>query len=179
MWTSVTHHLPPIVWSILFPAEVRNHLVSENNKKGDITNWDLELTGMLLGWLVLEARMKKVQHCHLRIFCDNTPTTAWMNRLISKRSIIAGRILHAIELWQWRSQVSPLLTFSIAGEKNDISEVMLQDFQYEEHKTLTDNQPSLAHHLKIHFLLPQKQQRQECRLHNVTTTALISELLGR
>ena len=85
VWTSGTHHLTPIVWSILFPSEVRNLLVSEKNKKGYITNSDLELTGLLLGWIVLESIMPNLQHCHIGMFCNNTPTITWSNSLMSKQ----------------------------------------------------------------------------------------------
>ena len=37
-WKSVTHHFTPIVWSIIFPEEVRNRLVPEKNKNGEITD---------------------------------------------------------------------------------------------------------------------------------------------
>ena len=81
VWMSGTYHLYPIVWSVLFPAEVRNRLVTNKNRKGDITNSDLELTGMLLVCLILEAVMPDLNHCHNGMFFDNPPTVAWENKL--------------------------------------------------------------------------------------------------
>ena len=38
VWMSGMHHLSPIVWSVIFPVKVRDRLVSEKNRKGNINN---------------------------------------------------------------------------------------------------------------------------------------------
>ena len=123
--------------------------------------------------------MPNLKHCHIRMFCDNIPTFAWANILTSKHSISEGRLLRTLALRQRWAQVSPLLTLSISGEKNDTEDLLSQAFQYDKHNTLTATHPSLAHQFNLHFPLSQKQYWQECCLENVTTTDVISELLGR
>ena len=98
VWKIITHHLSPILWSVLLPAEVHDCLVSEKNRKGDTTNSDLELTGLLLGWIVLKFVIPDLKHCHIGMFCDNTHTAAQANRIASKRSMTAGHILRALSL---------------------------------------------------------------------------------
>ena len=78
---------------------------------------------MLLGWLVIEAVMPDLKNCHIIMFCYNILTVARANRLDSKRSMPAGRLLHVLELLQRRSQFLLLLTLYIAGEKNDMEDV--------------------------------------------------------
>ena len=179
MWKIRTHQLSLIVWAVLFPEEVRNRLVSDQNRQGDITNSDLELAGILLGWIVLEAIMPQIKHYQTGMFCDNTPTVAWENRLASKRSIKAGRLLQALALQQRLAQVPPLLTMSIAREKNYMVDLASRAFCYDEYKTLTESYPFFARHLNLHSPLPQKQHWSECHLKNDTSTSVIYEMLGR
>ena len=56
----------------------------------------MELKGLILGWLVLEPIMPDQKHCHIGIFCDNTPTVVWTNRLASKRSLTSERPLRTL-----------------------------------------------------------------------------------
>ena len=116
------------MWSVLFTEEVRDRLVSEKNRKEEIKKLYLELTGMLLGQLVLEAVTPDPNHCHIGMFCDNNTTVVWENRLSSKCSMEAGRLLRMLSLQKRRAQVSPLLTLSIAGDKNDMADVVLRAF---------------------------------------------------
>ena len=122
--------------------------------------------------------MPTIKHCHIGMLCDKSPTVAWANRLTLKRYIRAGRILRALSLQQRRAQVSPLLTMSISGEKNEMTDVTSQSLRYNDYKNLTSTHPSFAHHFNLHLPLSQKQHWQECHLNNVTTAASISELLG-
>ena len=85
--------------------------------------------------------MPNLQPYHIGMFYDNNPTVTWENRLTSKRPISAGRLLRALELRQRWSNVSPLLKLSIEVEKNDMSDVASQDFQYDKHNTLTTTHP--------------------------------------
>ncbi len=68
--------LPAIVWWITFPASTQENICSKINPAGTITNLDLEMAGLLGPWLVLEC-LVDLQHNHMAIGCDNTPTVAW------------------------------------------------------------------------------------------------------
>ena len=41
----------PTVWSVEWPQDIRNRLVTQDNPEGDINNSDLEMAAEVLGWL--------------------------------------------------------------------------------------------------------------------------------
>eukprot|EP00957_Ditylum_brightwellii_P209758 15363100-Ditylum_brightwellii.AAC.2 len=57
VWTLGLKPLCPVVWQVEWSEEINQHLITPTNKNGDITMNDLEMAGMLLGWLVLELLM--------------------------------------------------------------------------------------------------------------------------
>jgi hypothetical protein len=46
--------VPPTVFRLEWPNDIRQDIISENNPEGSITNSDLEMAGLLLLWLVME-----------------------------------------------------------------------------------------------------------------------------
>jgi len=75
VWFGLNKALPPLVWQVLFPLEIQNDIVSEANPTRKISNSNLEMTGLLLHWLVLE-RIADLAHLHVACWCNNTPTVA-------------------------------------------------------------------------------------------------------
>jgi hypothetical protein len=54
VWFGGMKQLISIVWFYKWPQTIRNQFCSASNKTGSLTISDLELTGILLQWLVLE-----------------------------------------------------------------------------------------------------------------------------
>ena len=86
------------VWRFEWPEDIKARLVSFKNPTGDITNSDLELGAFLLAWLHLEANLADLRHAHVPLELDNTPTVAWVTKISSRRSAIAGRILRILDI---------------------------------------------------------------------------------
>ena len=123
VWLCGTKQLKPYVWRMQWPDDITKRLVSFSNPKGDITNSDLEMAGVLLAWLVLEQLAPiSLQHSTVGIFCDNTPAVSWSNRLQSSKSIVAGHLLRVLALRQHIHRSSPCLTISIAGVINTMAD---------------------------------------------------------
>jgi len=85
VWFGLNKALPPLVWQVVFPLEIQNNVVSKANPTGKISNSDLEMTGLLLQWLVLE-RIADLAHSHVACWCNNMPTVAWALHLLSTRA---------------------------------------------------------------------------------------------
>jgi hypothetical protein len=81
--------MPPTVWRVQWPDDIRLSVISFDNPSGSLSNSDLEMAGMLLLYLVLE-HLTTLRHIHVAAWCNNTPTVAWMNKLSASRSPIAG-----------------------------------------------------------------------------------------
>jgi hypothetical protein len=177
VWISGTHSIQATVWRMPFPEDIESRLVSMSNPKGDITNSDLEMAGVLLQWLVLEQiAPEPLAHKHIGIFSDNTPTVAWATKLTSSKSIIAAHLVRALAIRQHVNRASPLTTLSIAGEENDMADIASRSFR---------RQPFLSSHMSFAktftslFPLPQQACWTECRLAEKLRWRVISCLRGK
>ena len=89
---------------------------------------DLELAGVVLGWLVLEKLVPNLRFKHVGMNCDNTSAVAWTNKFRTAKSIPAARLLRLLSLRMHRRQVSPLLVINIAGDDNDMADKSSRSF---------------------------------------------------
>jgi len=90
--------------------------VSEYNPKGRITNSDLEMTGLLLLYLVMGDICNLKSGDHTALFSDNQPTVHWVQHMASKSSDVAGQLLRALALRMKMDGVSPLTPLHVAGK---------------------------------------------------------------
>ena len=131
-----------ILWSIDLSPDI---IARMNTRKLSIN--DLEMAGVLLQWLVLEAHMPTLQHVQAGIECDNTSTVYWSTKFTA-RSLIAGHLLRALALRQQICKSAPLLVISIAGELNIMADVASR---YSSDNALKKNAPSLLSYFNSNF----------------------------
>ena len=62
--------------------------IKELFHKGDITNSDLEMAGLLMLWLAMEEVCPKLQAAHIALFSENSPTIGWVKRLAARGSLV-------------------------------------------------------------------------------------------
>lgn len=108
IWLSGKKKLRATIWIAEWPNKIRNNIKTEANPDGKITNIDLELAGNVIEWLVLEGMQVKLQHSHVEILSDNSPSVSWIDRWASKSNGPPGRLLCILALCQWMAQASPL-----------------------------------------------------------------------
>ena len=101
--------LQQLVWHFEWPDDIKENLVRDDNPEGSITINDLELAGMVLGWLVLEATGWDLTFKHVDLFCDNVSAVAWANKGHTSRSTIAACLLRLLSVRQRVRQVSSLV----------------------------------------------------------------------
>ena len=117
------------VWRLEWPQEIQQRLNSKEHPKGSLSINDLEMAGLLMGWLVLEQIIpESIQGAHIGLFCDNTSAVAWTNKHSTSTSIIAGHLLRALALRQHVNRTSPLTTVHIKGEANKMADVASRSF---------------------------------------------------
>ena len=135
-----TSACPPFVWQFEWPPDIRASLITDQNRKGTLTINDLELAGMVLGWLVMEQAFESLVYKHIGMFCDNTSAIAWCHRGVSSRSIPAARLLRLLYLRQRQRQASSLLPVHIAGDNNHLADIASRAFKegkyFHAHKSL-------------------------------------------
>jgi hypothetical protein len=118
----------PIVWFLEWPQEIRDQFCSSSNKSGKLTISDLELTGILLYWLVLEQAVdtNTLKHTSIAIWCDNLPAVTWTYKFRTSTSPIAARILRALAVRLHKNQTALLSVEHISGIFKNMADVASQ-----------------------------------------------------
>ena len=120
--------VPPTVFRLQWPEDIRNDIISTTNPTGTITNSDLEMAGLLLLWLVMEEVCPLLDGAHVALFSDNSPTVHWVERLASRHSKVAMQLIRALALRLKTQRASPLTPLHIAGSQNAITDIPSRSF---------------------------------------------------
>ena len=115
LWCSGTLRLKPILWQVEWPQDIQGSLVTVTNPHGYITINDIELSGMLLGFIVLESQGVDIQYKHLGTFCDNMSTVVWVYKLLNSKSSVAGFLLRFLSIRMHQAECFSLIPRNIAG----------------------------------------------------------------
>jgi hypothetical protein len=121
--------LPPTVFFLKWPKEILDDLVSFNNPGGKINNSDLEMAGLLLLWLCLEAIAPDLEHKHIALFSDNLPTVSWVEKMASRKSRIAAQLIRALALRLNIKQTCPLTPVHIPSVENALTDITSRLFR--------------------------------------------------
>ena len=136
---------------------------------------DLELAGMVLGWLVLEYVAKDLNYKHIGSFCDNTSAVAWAHKGHTTTSIPAARLLRFLNLRQRYCRTSSLLPVHIAGENNEMADICSRTFKSE---SFYSQNTSLLPLFNKKFPLPKNKSWKEWVVHKKLSTRVTSCLHG-
>jgi hypothetical protein len=130
----------PTVWFLEWPQEIRDQFFSSANKSGQLTISGLELTRILLQWLVLEqaAGTKTLKHNSVAIWCDNLPAVAWTYKFRASTSPIAAQILRALVVRLHKNQTALLSVEHISGIFNNMVDVASRKHNTDRKHFLTD-----------------------------------------
>ena len=72
--------------------------VKELFRKGDITNLDLEMAGLLMLRLVMEEVCPKLRAAYVALFSDKSTTVGWVKRLMARGFLVAMKLVRALAL---------------------------------------------------------------------------------
>ena len=114
---------PPTVFRLQWPQDIKDDLVSDKNPKGRITNSDLEMAGLLLLFLIMEAVCIDLGETHIGLYSDNSPTVSWVRRLASRHSVVAAQLVRALTHRMKAARTSPLTPFHIRGIHNAMTDI--------------------------------------------------------
>ena len=120
--------VPPTVFRLQWPDDIKADVISKTNPTGSITNSDLEMAGLLLLWLVMEQVCTDLDNAHVALFSDNSPTVHWVERLASRHSYVAMQLIRALALRLRIRNTSPLTPLHIAGVQNAITDIPSRSF---------------------------------------------------
>ncbi len=115
--------LPPTIFRIQWPTEISSNLVSFNNPKGKINNSNLEMAGLLLLWLCVEAIAPDLAHKHIALFSDNSLTVSWVKKMASRKSRITAQLVRALAFHLNIKQTCPLTPIHIPGAEYALTDI--------------------------------------------------------
>jgi hypothetical protein len=174
-WSSGLKHITPFLWQVEWPQDIQDSLVSDFNKNGTLTINDLELAGIALNWLALECQSNiPLAFHHIGMFCDNMSAVIWTQKLRTSSSPVAGRLLRLIGMCIHARQSSGLTPVHIAGDDNQMSDVISRSFK---HGKFFHAQNNLTSYFNVHFPL-QEHSWTEFHLPKELTALVISCLHG-
>ena len=156
-----------VLWSYTFPPDIVRLLEDEI-----ISIKDLEMAGILLGWLVLEHLLPSLTFVPAGIQCDNSSSVSWSQKFTA-RSLVAGHLLRALALRQQICKSAPLLVVPIAGEANRMADVASR---FSSDTTLQHSSPTLLHYFNSNF--PQTNSWEEFHLRPKLGSLVMSSLRG-
>ena len=169
-WAAGIKPLQPFLWWVEWPADIQQNLITVDNPDGNITINDLELARMLLNLLVLEYTNLDIAHTHLALFCNNTSAVAWSYKLRTSKSTIAGRLLQMLGLQIHSRKASSLTPFHIAGEDNQMADIISRSFKLGQ---------DLTHYFDTHFPLPQNKSWTELKILTKVISLVTCSLHGK
>ena len=118
----------PTVFFWEWPQDVTANVWSFSNPMGTITNSDLEMAGVLILWLVMEAVCQPLQEKRVALFSDNLPAVGLTKRPASHKLLVAKHFVQALALRIKTNKTCPLTTSHIEGKLNSISYVPSRSF---------------------------------------------------
>ena len=166
----------PTVFRMEWPPDIKEIVLRTNTKQGGyLTNSDLEMAGLLLLWLIMEAVCDITPGTHVALFSDNSPTVSWVRRLAAKGSKVAGQLIRALALWLKACNISPLTPLHIAGTNNAITDVPSRSFGSEPRWQCTTDDAFLTMFNKM-FPLPLQNLWTNFHISSKTHIRMISVL---
>ena len=83
----------PTVFLLSWPDDIK-----ELFHKGDITNSDLEMAGLLMLWIVMEEVFPKLRAAYVALFSENSSTIGWVKLLAARGSLVAIQLVQSLTL---------------------------------------------------------------------------------
>ena len=127
VWFGGTSTLEPFVWYIPWPQDIRDELCTSENRNGSLAISDLELMGIFMHFLALEAKLNRMGrdlvHATVAIWCDNLPAVTWTYKFRTSTSAVASRILRALAVRLHVTRSALMSVDHISGVYNVMTDV--------------------------------------------------------
>ncbi len=119
---------PPTVFHTQWPPDITANLVLVANPKVTITNFDLELAGLVILWLMMEHVCGPFKEKRVALFSNNSPTVSWVQQMASRSSLIVEQLIRVLALQFNLQKVCPVTMLHIAGDQNKMNDIPSRSF---------------------------------------------------
>ena len=141
-----------------------------------ITINDLELSGALLGFLVLESHRVKLKHCHVDTFCDNKTTVVWAYKLLNSKSAIAVYLILFLGLRMHQERCYSMIPHLIEVEDNIMAENISRAFKIRKFFATSND---LVSYFNTPFTIMQNESWYECQVPRDPISCMTAYLCGK
>ena len=159
----------PTVFRFKWPDAIKTDLLTFENPNGKLTNSDLEMAGLLLLWLVMEAVCPDMEEWRVALFSHNSPTISWVEHLASRSSRVAAQLIRALVLRLKVRWACPLTPVHIPGNENAMTDIPSRSFGSEPQWHCTSDIQLLTL-FNFRFPLPQQNSWTVFRLNKKIST---------
>jgi hypothetical protein len=118
----------PTVFCWEWPQDVSANIRLFSNPVGTITNFDLEMAGVLILWLVMKAVCQPLKEKQVALFSDNLPAVGLTKHLASCKLLVAKHFVQALALRIKTNKTCHFTTLHIKGKLNSNSDVPSRSF---------------------------------------------------
>jgi hypothetical protein len=126
---------PPLLWREPFDGNIQDRVVSQVNRRGDITNSDLELAGTIGHHAVL-ADNAAVAGETTHTLCDNTPSVAWREKGSTTTTKRTAYLLRLAALHRKEQICNPKISH-ISGDDNRMADDASRRWDLNDEELLT------------------------------------------
>ena len=133
-------------------------LLTEYNPTLTLTINDLDLAGMVLGWLVLQYFWQNLVFNHVGFSYNSISAVAWAYKGIMSTSLPAGRLLRLLYIRKRSRQIFSLVPQQISGYYHVMMDIPSRDFNQ---GGFFCAQSYLVTYFNPRFSLPQTHSYQE------------------
>jgi hypothetical protein len=127
VWFGGSDQVEPLVWFFEWPSTIRDAMVGPTRNSGTLSISDLELAGIFMHFLALEAYTQHLNisltHKSVAIWCDNLPAVAWTYKFRTATSKPAARLLRALAVRLHETHSALINIQHISGVYNKMADV--------------------------------------------------------
>ena len=179
VWLAGSKSLHPIVWRLKWPPSIVDMVKDDDNPDGTLTINELEMAGVLLHYLHLEALLD-LKDEHVAIWSDNMSAVAWTCKQGSSLSRVGQCLARALATRINCNESSPLAAAHIAGKLNGMADLASRTFRHQHGPGNYDIQCDATFLNLFNASFPLNQQEsswRSVRLRNSWTSRVISLML--
>ena len=121
------------------------------------------MVGLILLMIVIDHVVQGLCNKHILILSNNSPSVGWMDRMASKRSRPAGKLLRALAYRINVKEACPITPLHIPGVHNRIADIPSRSFGYKHAWNFRDDNEFLTFFNKT-FPLPNQLSWTGCQL---------------
>jgi hypothetical protein len=108
---------PPTVFCLQWPPDITTNVITKSNPMGTLTKSDLELTGLVILWIMMEHVCTDLAEKRVALFSNNSPSVGWVQCMAVRSSLVAEQLIWVLALHFNIQRFCPITMLHICGDQ--------------------------------------------------------------